>query len=66
MSIVSLSNNFSRSSLCQNCQLQCQYISKFELYNVNKDSMSLNANEEMIAGYADPDASYPDADPDVT
>ena len=28
--------------------------------------MSLNANEEMLAGYADPDASYPDADPDAT
>ena len=28
--------------------------------------MSLNANEEMLAGYADPDASYPDADPDGT
>ena len=25
--------------------------------------MSLNANEEMLAGNADPDASYPDADP---
>ena len=23
--------------------------------------MSLNANEEMLAGYADPDAGYPDA-----
>ena len=28
--------------------------------------MSLNANEEMLAGYADPDAGYPDADPDAT
>ena len=30
--------------------------------------MSVNdiANEEMLAGYADPDASYPDADPDAT
>ena len=28
--------------------------------------MSLNANEEMLAGYADPDAGYPDADPDNT
>ena len=27
--------------------------------------MSLNANEEMLAGYADPDASYPDAAPDA-
>ena len=26
----------------------------------------LNANEEMLAGYADPDAGYPDADPDAT
>ena len=26
----------------------------------------MNANEEMLAGYADPDASYPDADPDAT
>ena len=29
-------------------------------------SMSVNAYEEMLAGYADPDASYPDADPDAT
>ena len=29
-------------------------------------SMSLNANEEMFAGYAYPDASYPDADLDAT
>ena len=28
--------------------------------------MSVNANEEMLAGYADPDAGYPDADPDAT
>ena len=28
--------------------------------------MSLNGNEEMLAGYADPDASYPAADPDAT
>ena len=28
--------------------------------------MSVNANEEMLAGYSDPDAGYPDADPDVT
>ena len=28
--------------------------------------MWLNANEEMLAGYADPDASYPDADSDAT
>ena len=26
----------------------------------------LNANEEMLAGYADPDACYPDADPNAT
>ena len=26
----------------------------------------MNSNEEMLARYADPDASYPDADPDVT
>ena len=26
----------------------------------------MNANKEMLAGYADPDASYPDADPDAT
>ena len=25
----------------------------------------MNANEEMLAGYANPDASYPDADPDA-
>ena len=23
--------------------------------------MSVNSNQEMLAGYADPDASYPDA-----
>ena len=28
--------------------------------------ISMNANEEMLAGYADPDASYHDADPDAT
>ena len=27
---------------------------------------ALNANGEMLAGYADPDAGYPDADPDAT
>ena len=27
---------------------------------------ALNANEEMLVGYADPEASYPDADPDAT
>ena len=27
---------------------------------------ALNAYEEMLAGYADPDAGYPDADPDAT
>ena len=26
----------------------------------------VNVNEEMLAGYADPDASYPGADPDDT
>ena len=26
----------------------------------------MNATEEMLAGYADPDASYPDANPDAT
>ena len=25
----------------------------------------MNANEEMLAGYAEPDAGYPDADPDA-
>ena len=25
----------------------------------------MNDNEEMLAGYADTDASYPDADPDA-
>ena len=34
--------------------------------NANEAGMWLNANEEMLAGYADPDASYPDADPDAT
>ena len=28
--------------------------------------MSVNANEEILAGYADPAASYSDADPDAT
>ena len=28
--------------------------------------MSVNANEEMLAGYADRDTGYPDADPDAT
>ena len=28
--------------------------------------MSVNANEEMLACFSDPDASYPDADPDAT
>ena len=28
--------------------------------------MPLNGNEEMLAGYAYPDAGYPDADPDAT
>ena len=27
--------------------------------------MSMNDNEEMLAGYADHDAGYPDADPDA-
>ena len=26
----------------------------------------MNANEEMLAGYADPDACYPDTDTDAT
>ena len=26
----------------------------------------MNANEEMLAGYADPDSGYPDADPDAS
>ena len=33
---------------------------------IRQCSISMNANEEMLAGYADPDASYPDADPDAT
>ena len=28
--------------------------------------MSMNANEEMLAGYAYPDAGFPDADPCAT
>ena len=28
--------------------------------------VSMYANEEILAGYADPDAIYPDADPDAT
>ena len=31
-----------------------------------KWGMSMNAYEEMIAGYADPDAGYPDSDTDAT
>ena len=27
---------------------------------------ALNANEEMLTGYAEPDVGYPDADPDAT
>ena len=27
---------------------------------------SMNANKEMLAGYANPYAGYPDADPDAT
>ena len=27
--------------------------------------MSVNANEKLFAGYADPDAGYPNADPDA-
>ena len=28
--------------------------------------ISVNANEKMLAGHADPDAGNPDADPDAT
>ena len=28
--------------------------------------MSVNANEDVLAGYADPDAGYPHADPDAS
>ena len=28
--------------------------------------MFMNANEDMLAGYADPDDSYPNADPNAT
>ena len=31
-----------------------------------KSGISMNANEEMLAGYADSYASYPYADPDAT
>ena len=34
--------------------------------NKCKWGMSMNANEEMLAGYADPYAGYPDDDPDAT
>ena len=27
--------------------------------------MSVNANEEVLDSYADPDAGYPNADPDI-
>ena len=31
-----------------------------------KLGIAMNANEEMLAGYADPDTSYPDADPNAS
>ena len=34
--------------------------------NANEVYMSMNDNEEMLAGYADPDVSYPGADPYVS
>ena len=34
--------------------------------NQHTDMQNMNVNGKMLAGYADPDASYPDADPDAT
>ena len=34
--------------------------------NECQGGMSMNVNEEMLAGYADPDVSYPDADPNAS
>ena len=34
--------------------------------NQHTDMQNMNVNEEMLANYADADASYPDADPDAT
>ena len=33
--------------------------------NVNEVCPWMLMHEEMLAGYADPDASYPDGDPDA-
>ena len=44
-----------------------KYVKKKEIsIQICKLGNAMNANEEMLAGYADPDASYPDADPDAT
>ena len=43
------------------------YVEKKEIsIQICKLSNVMNANMEMLAGYADPDASYPDADPGAT
>ena len=43
------------------------YFKKKEIsMQICKLGNALNANEEMLAGYADPDAGNPDADPDAT
>ena len=43
-----------------------RYANKPMLWMLMRYIQSMNANEEMLAGYADTDASYPDADPDAT
>ena len=44
--------------------LKIEYLSSYNRFF--RVGITMNANEEMLAGYADPDASYPDADPDAT
>ena len=48
--IMSLCNMFMQNSQCYKCVW----------------GMSVNANEEILAGYDDCDTSYSDADPDAT
>ena len=42
------------------------YTHKLFLKKEIRRGMSMNVNEEMLAGTADPNASYPDADPNAT
>ena len=45
---------------------QILYLKKEISIQICKVGNAKNANEAMLAGYADPDASYPDADPNAT